>query len=73
MATVINNPSGTTTDSATNGVGVVLAILLLLALVFALVYYGIPSARNAFSTNVNVPRSIDVNVNNPGTDVAPQQ
>ena len=67
MATVINNPGGTTTDSTTNGVGVVLAIILLLALVFALVYYGIPSARRAFSTNVNVPRSIDVNINNPGT------
>lgn len=66
MATVINNPSGTT-DSTTNGVGVVLSIVLLLALVFALVYYGIPSARRAFTTNVNVPRSVDVNINNPDT------
>lgn len=66
MATVINNPSGTA-DSTTNGVGVVLSIVLLLALVFALVYYGIPSARRAFTTNVNVPRSVDVNINNPDT------
>lgn len=71
MATVINNPSGTTTDSA-NGVGVVLAIVLLLALVFALVYYGVPSARRVFSTDINVPSAIDVNVN-PGTNTIPSQ
>jgi hypothetical protein len=66
LATVINNPAATTDDA--NNTGVIFAVLLLLALVFALVYWGVPNARNVFSPNLTVPRNVDVNVNTPAVN-----
>jgi hypothetical protein len=63
MATIVNNP-GTTTDTSNNA-GTLFAVLLLLALVFALVYYGLPQARNVFTPSVSIPDTVDVNVNTP--------
>jgi hypothetical protein len=66
MATVVNNPSGTT-DSG-GGMGFLMGVILLIVVGFFLVYYGIP-ALNRSSGNttpqVNVPGKIDVNVQNP--------
>lgn len=60
--TVIVNPSGNN-DS---GIGFFLGIVLLIAFVLVLLYYGIPYVRNVVNqdsgTQINVPEQIDVNV-----------
>lgn len=59
MATVINNPSSDSSSSGAGwGVAVVLAVVVILALLF-----GIPALRNAGGTQVNVPDTVDVNLN----------
>jgi hypothetical protein len=72
MATVINNPAGTT-DSSSSGMSFVLGAILLIAAVLIFFYYGVPAMRSAASgvgrgTNLSVPDKIDVNVNNPGNN-----
>jgi hypothetical protein len=65
MAVVVNNP-GTTSDSG-SGVGFILGAILLIALMIALFYYGLPYVRGSFGggggTQINVPDKVDVNVN----------
>jgi len=69
MATVVNNPSGT----SDNGMGLIVGIVLLLGFVFLLFYYGLPAIRNASSPSVQVPSKIDVNVNPGGNQSAPTE
>lgn len=54
---------------ASSGAGWVWAIVALVLLLLV-AYYGLPAIRNIGGTTVNVPRQIDVNVNQPA---APQQ
>ncbi len=61
MTTVVSPSSS---DSGT-GVSLMMGILLL-AVVFLLLYFGIPAMRGAGGgTNINVPDKMDVNVNPP--------
>ena len=66
MATIVNNP-GTTTDSG-SGMGFVLGVLLLLLVAFLFFVYGLPAISRTMSTpQINVPGTVDVNVNTPNT------
>jgi len=70
MATIINNPGGTTdaNNGTPAGMGFLLGIILLIVFLVFLFYYGIPAlSRGIRSTapQVNVPGKIDVNVNTP--------
>ena len=69
MATVVNNPSGT----SDNSVGLIVGIVLLLGFVFLLFYYGLPALRGASNPSVSVPSKIDVNVNPGGGESVPTQ
>lgn len=75
MATIVNNP-GSTGES--NGMGFVMGLVLLLAFVFVIFYWGLPAMRGANTQpatpsvpSVQVPEKIDVNINQP--DAQPQQ
>lgn len=61
--TVIVNPSGGNGDS---GMGFFFGIVLLIAFVLILIFYGVPYVRQVINQNsgaqINVPEEIDVNV-----------
>lgn len=72
MATIINNPPTNrvdrvdreVVDRTNSGVGWVLGLIVILAAVLLLLYYGIPALRSAsHSATVNVPDHINVDVN----------
>ena len=49
-----------------NGYRFLLGVILLAVVLFLMFYYGLPALRSGFSTTtpqVNVPRSVDINVN----------
>ena len=65
MATTIINPTQAD-NSASNGIGLILGIIVLLAFVFLFLFYGIPFIRGLSSAGngvqVTVPKNINVNV-----------
>ena len=62
MATIINTPSPST-DSG-NGIGMVIGVIVLVAVLYSFFVYGIPAMRNIGGTpQINVPSKIDVNIN----------
>jgi hypothetical protein len=64
MTTVVNNPGGT--DTANSGMGFLMGIILLLAVLFLFFYFGLPAIRGATrAPQINVPGQIDVNVDTP--------
>lgn len=69
MATIVNNPS---TDSGSGAGGWAIAIVLVVIVALALLF-GLPALRNAGGgTQVNIPDSIDLNVNGGGGAVGGQ-
>ena len=74
MTTIVNNPAPT--NEGSNPTGLILGIVILLAILGLLYFYGLPAFRNASSgTQINVPDKVDVNINQGGNggDTAPQQ
>ena len=59
MATVVNNPS----DTGSNGMGLILGVLLLLVIAFLFFVYGLPMLNGGAGTGaqVNLPSSVNVN------------
>jgi hypothetical protein len=65
MATIVNTTPAQTTDSS-NGMGFLFGIILVIAFIFLLFFYGVPYLSSAFQgPQVNVPGKIDVNVKTP--------
>ncbi len=66
MATVINNPDHSGSDS---GVGLIVGILIAVVVIFLFFFYGLPAMRN----NQAAPSdgSIDVNVDMPDNTFSP--
>ena len=65
MATVVNTPSNTDNGS---GMGFLLGIILLIAFIMLLMFYGIPylgSMMQSQAPQITIPGQIDVNVNQP--------
>lgn len=61
MATVINNPSS---DNSSGPIGIIIAVVVLAILVYLGYVYGLPALRQTQVTpQINVPSTIDVNVN----------
>jgi hypothetical protein len=50
--------------SDSSGMSFLIGIVLILLMAFLIFYYGLPALRST-GTTVNVPKSIDVNVNQP--------
>lgn len=50
-------------SSSGNNAGLLIGIVLLAIMAFLFIYYGLPAIRSIGSPTVNVPRSIDINVN----------
>ena len=64
---VIERPSGTVErDSSGGSMGWVVVLIIVLVLAFLVFYYGIPAIRSVSTPQINVPKSIDVNVNSGG-------
>lgn len=66
MATIINNPNSD--GEGTGGsMGMVFGIVIAIAIIVLFVVYGLPALRNSNTqrsgTQVNVPESVDVNLN----------
>lgn len=63
--TVIVNPQSS--DNGGNGMGFFLGIVLLIAFILMVFYFGMPYVRSLMNQNsgtqINVPDTIDVNVN----------
>jgi hypothetical protein len=67
MATIVNTPAGTGTDSG-SGMGFLLGAILLIAFALLFFFYGLPYLGGMFQASapqVNVPGQIDVNIQNP--------
>jgi hypothetical protein len=62
MATIVNNPAGSTSNGS--GMGMILGIILVLAIAFVFFVYGLPMITQSTTPQVNVPGQIDVNVQN---------
>ena len=67
MSTIVNTPASGESNS---GMGFVLGIILLIAFVFLMMYFGLPMLRNVSNTvpqapQIQVPDKIDVNVQTP--------
>ena len=62
MSTIINNPGGGETETGI-GIGMVLGILVVLAVVILFVFYGIPALRN--NTAKDTTTTIKIEVPNP--------
>jgi hypothetical protein len=52
-------------NNSGSGMGFLLGIILLLVVLFLIFYYGLPYLGRATNPQVNVPGTIDVNVNQP--------
>jgi flagellar biogenesis protein FliO len=68
MATIVNTAPAQT-DSGSNGMGFLVGVMLLVLLVIAVLFYGLPYLRSSVGSatpQINVPGKIDVNVNQPG-------
>lgn len=66
MATTIINPSPTQ-ESSSSAVGFVLGVILIIAFIALLFYFGLPYIQNGFgggATQVNIPDKINVDVQN---------
>lgn len=65
MATIVNTPAASEGNSSS--VGTVLAVILVLAFIGFMFYYGLPMMQNAGggtqAPQIQVPDKIDVNVN----------
>lgn len=69
MAVIVNNPAEAQRESDSSGW--VVGLIILLVVLFALFYYGLPALKGAASTpTFSVPSTIDVNLNQPGTNQA---
>ncbi len=63
MAVIVNNPAETRRDNNSW----ILGLIVMLAVLFALFYYGLPALRSANTgTNITVPDRVDVNLNQQG-------
>ena len=68
MATIVNTTPAQT-DSGSNGLGFLVGVMLLVLLVMAGLFYGLPYLQSTVTNStpqVNVPGQTDVNVNQPG-------
>ncbi len=66
MATYIERAPVAYERSDNSAVSFVIGLVVLLAVLFLLFYYGIPALRGSVGTpQINVPGQIDVNVNTP--------
>jgi hypothetical protein len=64
MVVINNTTPSTAQEPAGNGLGNLLAVILLIVFVVLLIYYGLPLIQNAArGPQINVPGKIDVNVN----------
>ncbi len=64
MATIVNTPGNTNTDSSATNTALIL--LFFVVVLFLLAYFGLPLLRRATSVpQVNIPDQVDVNVNTP--------
>jgi high-affinity Fe2+/Pb2+ permease len=72
MATIVNTPAGTNSDSS-GGAGFLIGAIVLLVIVVLLFMYGLPMLRNAggsapsaptSGTQLNIPDKVNVDVNN---------
>lgn len=63
MATIINNPPAS--DNSGGSIGMIIAIIVLLALGYFGFMYGLPALRQMQlgAPQINIPSKIDVNVN----------
>ncbi len=64
MATIVNNPPTSNSDSG-SGVGVIVGVVLAVIIVALFFMYALPAMRhtNSGGTNINVPDKINVDVN----------
>ncbi len=60
MATIVNTPQ----SSDSNGIGMLIALFLVIVVGFLFFYYGLPAIGNMTGgSQINIPSKIDVNIN----------
>lgn len=64
MTTVVNQPESAG-DSSTSLLNTILVLGFLFVLGYVVFAYGLPALQNAGSPQINVPKQVDVNVNQP--------
>lgn len=73
MATYIERTSPVYEHRDTSGVYFVVGLIVLLAALFLIFYYGLPVLRTMGTNQINVPDKINVNVNTPNQGAQPAQ
>lgn len=63
MTTVVNNPAPS--DNSGGPMGMIIAVIVLLILVYLGFVYGLPALRQMGAPQINIPSKIDVNINQP--------
>lgn len=69
MATIVNTTPATA-ERDTSSWGALMAVILVIAFIVLMLYYGLPALQNAGSgattaPQIQVPEQVDVNVNQP--------
>lgn len=66
MTTIVNTPPAQ--KESGGGIGMIIGLIILVAVVYVFFIYGLPAIRNAqwgTTPQVNIPSKIDVNINQP--------
>jgi hypothetical protein len=88
MATIVNNQPPATTESRSNGAGMIIGIVLLIVLLLLMFNFAVPALRGGANTvqptggtqevqetnesTFSVPEEVDVNVNTPNGEAMPE-
>ncbi len=68
MTTIVNTPPSQPVNDSSNSAGWLITALVVIALFFLLLYFGIPMLRRASTpAQINVPDKVDVNINTPNS------
>ncbi len=62
MTTIVNTPAPNTQTNG-GGMGIIITVVILAVVLFIFFVYGLPAIKNIGSPQINIPSTLDVNIN----------